>query len=37
VTLVPVQGGPYNIAWTHPDEVNHALLEFIGGRMAAAA
>ena len=21
-TLVPVEGGPHNIAWTHPDEVN---------------
>ena len=28
-TLVPVEGGPHNIAWTHPDEVNGALLEFI--------
>jgi non-heme chloroperoxidase len=30
VRLVPVQGGPHNIAWTHPDEVNAALLEFLG-------
>ncbi len=30
VELVPVEGGPHNIAWTHPDEVNEALLEFIG-------
>jgi non-heme chloroperoxidase len=30
VTLVPVEGGPHNIAWTHPDEVNEALLQFIG-------
>jgi non-heme chloroperoxidase len=30
VTLVPVAGGPHNIAWTHPDEVNGPLLEFIG-------
>ncbi len=28
-TLVPVEGGPHNIAWTHPDEVNQALLEFL--------
>jgi non-heme chloroperoxidase len=28
---VKVEGGPHNIAWTHPDEVNKALLEFIGG------
>jgi non-heme chloroperoxidase len=29
-TLVPVEGGPHNIAWTHPDEVNAALLAFLG-------
>src|SRR5213596_1517506 len=28
-TLVPVEGGPHNIGWTHPDEVNAALREFI--------
>jgi non-heme chloroperoxidase len=27
--LVRVDGGPHNIAWTHPDEVNTALLEFL--------
>jgi non-heme chloroperoxidase len=27
--LVTVDGGPHNIGWTHPDEVNTALLEFI--------
>jgi non-heme chloroperoxidase len=32
VRLVRVQGGPHNIGWTHPDEVNAALLEFIGDR-----
>ena len=30
VRLVAVEGGPHNIAWTHPNEVNQALLEFIG-------
>jgi non-heme chloroperoxidase len=30
VKLVAIEGGPHNIAWTHPDEVNEALLEFIG-------
>ena len=30
-TLVPVEGGPHNIGWTHPDEVNGALLEFLAG------
>ena len=29
VKLVKVDGGPHNIAWTHPDEVNDALLEFL--------
>jgi non-heme chloroperoxidase len=29
VRLVTVEGGPHNIAWTHPDEVNKALLEFL--------
>ena len=29
VRLVRVEGGPHNIAWTHPDEVNSALLEFL--------
>jgi non-heme chloroperoxidase len=29
-TLVPVEGGPHNIAWTFPEEVNSALLEFLG-------
>ena len=27
--LITVEGGPHNIAWTHPDEVNNALLEFL--------
>jgi non-heme chloroperoxidase len=30
IRLVPVDGGPHNIAWTHPDEVNEALLSFAG-------
>jgi non-heme chloroperoxidase len=29
VEVVTVEGGPHNIAWTHPDEVNDALLAFI--------
>ncbi len=28
--LVRIEGGPHNIGWTHPDEVNKALLEFLG-------
>jgi non-heme chloroperoxidase len=37
IELVAVEGGPHNIAWTHPDEVNEALLEFIGATTRAAA
>jgi non-heme chloroperoxidase len=37
VKLVAVEGGPHNIAWTHPDEVNEALREFIGAPMGVAA
>lgn len=29
VRLVEVAGGPHNIGWTHADEVNQALLEFL--------
>jgi non-heme chloroperoxidase len=35
-TLVPVEGGPHNITWTHADEVNEALLEFIGASTPVA-
>ena len=28
-TLVSVEGGPHNICWTHPEEVNTALLAFL--------
>jgi non-heme chloroperoxidase len=28
-TLVPVEGGPHNIGWTYPEEVNRALLNFL--------
>jgi non-heme chloroperoxidase len=31
LTFVPVEGGPHNIGWTHPDEVNTTLLEFLTG------
>ena len=37
VKLVPVEGGPHNIAWTHPEEVNEALLEFIAASAPVAA
>lgn len=29
VRLVRIEGGPHNIGWTHPDEVNDALLGFL--------
>jgi non-heme chloroperoxidase len=32
-TLVRVEGGPHNIGWTFPDEVNSALLEFIAAEV----
>src|SRR5208283_2812478 len=28
--LQVIQGGPHGIAWTHSDQVNNALLEFLG-------
>jgi non-heme chloroperoxidase len=28
--LVSIEGGPHNVGWTHPDEVNKALMEFLG-------
>jgi non-heme chloroperoxidase len=32
---VTIEGGPHNIGWTHSDEVNQALLEFVGAAVAA--
>jgi non-heme chloroperoxidase len=29
VQLVVVEGGPHAIAWTHADQVNTALLDFL--------
>jgi non-heme chloroperoxidase len=29
LTVVEIRGGPHNVAWTHPDEVNSALLSFL--------
>ena len=31
--LVEVEDGPHNIGWTHPEQVNAALLEFLGAPM----
>ena len=30
IQFIEVEGGPHNIGWTHPDEVNDALMKFIG-------
>jgi non-heme chloroperoxidase len=35
VTVVPVEGGPHNIGWTHPEAVNAALLDFLRDATAA--
>jgi non-heme chloroperoxidase len=31
LTVVEIADGPHNVGWTHPDEVNSALLSFLGG------
>ena len=36
VTVVPVEGGPHNIGWTHSEEVNAALLSFLAGTTSVA-
>ena len=35
--LISVEGGPHNIGWTHPDEVNRALLEFLAEETGRSA
>jgi non-heme chloroperoxidase len=35
VKVVPIEGGPHNIGWTHHEEVNGALLSFLDGATAA--
>ena len=30
LTVVEIEGGPHNVCWTRPDEVNTALLSFLG-------
>ena len=30
LTVVAIDDGPHNVGWTHPDEVNAALLSFVG-------
>jgi non-heme chloroperoxidase len=34
--LVVIEGGPHAISWTHAEEVNEALVEFVGARAAVA-
>ena len=36
LTLIPVEGGPHNIGWTHPEECNKAMLEFLADADAEA-
>jgi non-heme chloroperoxidase len=31
LTVVEIADGPHNIGWTYPEEVNAALLDFLGG------
>jgi non-heme chloroperoxidase len=35
VMVVPVEGGPHNIGWTHPEIVNPVLLAFLEGGLDA--
>jgi len=35
--LVTIKGGPHNVAWTHADEFNNALLGFFGEKTQAHA
>jgi len=35
--LVPIEGGPHAISWTHPLQVNKALLQFIGADARVSA
>jgi pimeloyl-ACP methyl ester carboxylesterase len=34
VPMVVIQGGPHAITWTHAEEVNNALLNFLGSSMS---
>jgi non-heme chloroperoxidase len=35
VTVVPVEGGPHNIGWTHPEVLNPLMLAFVEGGLEA--
>ena len=32
LTVVEIDDGPHNVGWTHPDDVNSALLSFLGSQ-----
>lgn len=34
-TVVEVENGPHNIGWTFPEEVNAAILGFLGSSASA--
>ena len=36
-TLVPIEGGPHNIAWTHSDEVTALSSTFVAGKTPVTA
>jgi non-heme chloroperoxidase len=31
IEFVEIEGGPHNVGWTHPEEVNKVLLDFLAG------
>ena len=35
VVVVPVEGGPHNIGWTHPEVVNPLFLAYLEGGLDA--
>jgi non-heme chloroperoxidase len=37
LTVVEIADGPHNVGWTYPEEVNTALLDFLGGKGADTA
>ena len=37
LTVVEVADGPHNIGWAYPEEVNAALIDFLGGKSADRA
>ena len=37
IKLVVIEGGPHAISWTHSDQVNDALLQFVGAEATVSA